>query len=493
MKMVKSLFLGSAAGLVAVAGAQAADLPVKAKPVQYVKICSLYGAGFYYIPGTDTCIKVGGFMRAEINVNAGGSYGVPTPSGGSVSGLYLNDRNAFSQDWRTRGLISLDTRSQTEYGTLRSYLNISSTDDNSGVNSANASPANLGGASAYTRIWAPSAFIQWAGFTVGKTESFFTFDTNPYTNSSAWWSASQGGNGVQLFAYTAQLGNGLSASVSAENADAHRMGVTNGGAITPLTTAAGAAAPFFPYAPGATTVSYGNQQWPDIVGNLRVDQAWGSAQVMGEAHQVRATDVAGVAGTAPSDKVGWAFGGGLKVNLPMLGKGDSIQGQVTYSEGIMDQVGDNSSALLSVTKGYPYTGVAIGATWDAVLAGGTLHLATGWSVIGGYEHHWNPNWKTSLWGQYGKISYDAASSATLATGLATVGNGSANWNMWAIGSRTVWTPVENLDLSVEVMYNSMQTGFGGGTTAGAFGGAAVPIANESWFSGIFRVQRNFWP
>ena len=45
MKMVKSLLLGSAAGLVAVSGAQAADLPVKAKPVEYVKICSLYGAG----------------------------------------------------------------------------------------------------------------------------------------------------------------------------------------------------------------------------------------------------------------------------------------------------------------------------------------------------------------------------------------------------------------------------------------------------------------
>src|SRR5665647_2763532 len=52
MKMVKSLLLGTAAGLVAMTGAQAADLPVKAKPVQYVKICSLYGAGFYYIPGT---------------------------------------------------------------------------------------------------------------------------------------------------------------------------------------------------------------------------------------------------------------------------------------------------------------------------------------------------------------------------------------------------------------------------------------------------------
>ena len=65
MKMVKSLLLGSAAGLVAVAGAQAADLPVKAKPVQYVKICSLYGVGFYYIPGTDMCLKIGGWVRAE--------------------------------------------------------------------------------------------------------------------------------------------------------------------------------------------------------------------------------------------------------------------------------------------------------------------------------------------------------------------------------------------------------------------------------------------
>ena len=66
MKMVKSLLLGSAAGLVAVGGAQAADLPVKAKAVEYVRICSLYGAGFYYIPGTDTCIKLGGYLRAEV-------------------------------------------------------------------------------------------------------------------------------------------------------------------------------------------------------------------------------------------------------------------------------------------------------------------------------------------------------------------------------------------------------------------------------------------
>ena len=73
MKMVKSLLLGSAAGIIAVAGAQAADLPVKAKPVEYVKVCSLYGAGYYYMPGTDICLKLGGFVRYQLNYNAGNS------------------------------------------------------------------------------------------------------------------------------------------------------------------------------------------------------------------------------------------------------------------------------------------------------------------------------------------------------------------------------------------------------------------------------------
>jgi hypothetical protein len=69
MKLVKSLLLGSAAGLAAVAGAQAADLPVrKAAPVEYVRVCSAYGVGFFYIPGTETCLRVSGFARFEYNI-----------------------------------------------------------------------------------------------------------------------------------------------------------------------------------------------------------------------------------------------------------------------------------------------------------------------------------------------------------------------------------------------------------------------------------------
>ena len=123
MKMVKSLLLGTAAGLVAVAGAQAADLPVKAKPVEYVKVCSLYGAGFWYVPGTDTCLKIGSFVRVQTAWNTSGS---DVPQGaGSDAGQGRQDRTDTANfGFRVRSGVSVDLRTQTEYGTLRSYMDI---------------------------------------------------------------------------------------------------------------------------------------------------------------------------------------------------------------------------------------------------------------------------------------------------------------------------------------------------------------------------------
>ena len=121
MKMVKSLLLGTAAGLVAVAGAQAADMPVKAAPVQYVKICTLYGDGFYYIPGTDICLKIGGYVRGEYGYN----YGSSLATGPFTAANGLKDR-FDGQDFimRTRAYAWFDSRQQTEYGTLRTYLQL---------------------------------------------------------------------------------------------------------------------------------------------------------------------------------------------------------------------------------------------------------------------------------------------------------------------------------------------------------------------------------
>jgi hypothetical protein len=80
MNIMQRVLLCSAATSLAFSAAQAADLPVKAKAVEYVRVCSLYGAGFFFIPGTDTCIKLGGYIRADTTFN-GGIYGAPAWNG----------------------------------------------------------------------------------------------------------------------------------------------------------------------------------------------------------------------------------------------------------------------------------------------------------------------------------------------------------------------------------------------------------------------------
>src|ERR1700681_4762713 len=197
MKMVKSLFLGSAAGLVAMTGAQAADLPVKAKPVEYVKICSLYGAGFYYIPGTDMCLKIGGWVRMEIAQGYNGNI-----TNGPFAGN-LNNRTTNDQTWRSRGYITADARNQTEYGTVRSYIAV-------GVNSN-----DIGNADAAFN--SNRAFIQWAGFTAGIATSFYDFYSAPATAYFGSYPGSDtGDSGWKVLGYTAQFGNGLSGTIAAE-------------------------------------------------------------------------------------------------------------------------------------------------------------------------------------------------------------------------------------------------------------------------------------
>jgi hypothetical protein len=476
MKMVKSLFLGSAAALVAVAGAQAADLPVKAKPVQYVKICSLYGAGFYYIPGTDTCIKLGGFVRIEENFYAGGSY---TPDHATFN---FNNPNASKYYERTRGLISVDARSQTEYGTLRSYLDISMQDNNG--NSPGGSPYFGANTASPTAAWANNAFIQLAGFTAGKTTSFFDFDLFGYSNQTNIWGSNQSGNGVPLFAYTAQLGNGLSASISAEDNDIRSSSIFENG-VNPAGS------------PALSTLvnDYAAKGWPDIVGNLRVDQAWGSAQVMAGVHDVNAA-ASTTTGVRPGDKTGWAVGAGIKINLPQIGNGDNITAQVAYDVGAQNYaIGGATSVgqvFYNLQGGFPaVTQIAYGQIYDSVVdPTGAQHLSSSWSITSGFEHRWSPMWKSSLYGAYGQVKYDATSAAVLAGQSGAVGcvGTCANWSMWQVGSRTVWTPVENLDLSVEVMYQNIQTAYGGLTN-----GAGATFQDRSFLTGMFRIQRNFWP
>src|SRR5262245_22435124 len=117
MNFVRSLMLGSAVGMIAMSGAQAADLPVKATPVEYVRICSLYGAGFFYVPGTDTCIKLGGYLRAE---TAFGTNTIFVSPYNGLAGAFNRYSNYFTA--RSREDLTIDTRTATEYGVLRTFF-----------------------------------------------------------------------------------------------------------------------------------------------------------------------------------------------------------------------------------------------------------------------------------------------------------------------------------------------------------------------------------
>ena len=117
---IKSLLLGSAAALAAVSGAQAADAIVAAQPepMEYVRVCDAFGAGFFYIPGSETCLKIGGYVRFQ------------TGFGRDLSGT--SDWDSFS-----RAQLEIDARSDTELGTLRGFIGLRGDADNStnrGVN-----------------------------------------------------------------------------------------------------------------------------------------------------------------------------------------------------------------------------------------------------------------------------------------------------------------------------------------------------------------------
>ncbi len=101
---IKSLLLGSAAALAAVSGAHAADAIVAAEPepMEYVRVCDAFGKGYFYIPGTETCLKVGGYVRFQLNWDS------------------VDDDDNWNA--RTRGLLNFETKSDTEYGALGSYI-----------------------------------------------------------------------------------------------------------------------------------------------------------------------------------------------------------------------------------------------------------------------------------------------------------------------------------------------------------------------------------
>ena len=505
MRMVKSLLLGSAAGLVAVAGAQAADLPVKAKPVEYVRVCSLYGAGFWYVPGTDTCLKIGSYLRVQTSWDAEGG-GIPIGAGDATAAAAGRFTRSDTSElaFRVRAAVSVDLRTQTEYGTLRSYLEIGQQLTTSSVSSAGAN------ATVADAVFFDRGFIQFAGFTVGKIRSYFDINSfAPYSYANSRISGDTGAAGIYGLAYTAQFGNGVTASLSLED------GQTGAGSRGKLIFDNASAN--FLTGPGlAPTQDNKGWTYPDVVGALRIDQAWGYAQVAAALH-----DASGgyylqpdlVNNGHPSDKVGWATTAGFTLNDILGLKGDQFGMQACYSQGAAGYCTRATGPwqIYSASNNAGFGWLA-----DGVFDGGgtSVELTTVWGVNGFVQHFWNPKWRTSLYGGYVEVDYNGTArgfinpvavcggtgtAVSAVTGLVPVAGNACDpsYSWWQVGTRTQWNPHPDLDIGVDVLWTHLNTAYKGLANFPVNGArpaiAAATIDDQDVLSVYFRIQRNFLP
>ncbi|MGX8008754.1 porin [Mesorhizobium sp. ORM8.1] len=247
---IKSLLLGSAAALVAVSGARAADAVTVAEPepAEYVKICDVYGAGYFYIPGTETCLRIGGYVREDIGVGDAGSFDgvnhVPDHMNGGDHSTYWKNTRFTLKTW---------TGQETELGTLKTYTEYRiNFGNNYGDFGSDFGPGGTSNPNRFGSGWVAGnkssalefAYIQLGGLRVGADESafdtFIGYAGNVINDTIVPYGSFQ----TNVIQYYFDAGNGISAVASLEE--------------------------------GSGTVGTIDSYVPHVVGGLKWTQGWGA-------------------------------------------------------------------------------------------------------------------------------------------------------------------------------------------------------------------------
>lgn len=163
-----SLFLGTVAAFAVSGAAHAADAIVAAEPepMDHVRVCDAFGAGFFYIPGTETCLKIGGYVRYDIGVGNMPDYGLgaDAPDDFDTDGDGIADTGDGKGDTsyqQARFALDVDARTDTEYGTLRAYTQLHFNYDKDATDS-------------YSYVEIEYAYIELGGFRAGMNDSLFS-------------------------------------------------------------------------------------------------------------------------------------------------------------------------------------------------------------------------------------------------------------------------------------------------------------------------------
>ncbi len=400
---------------VAASGASAADLPNRAgapPTPQGLAVCSVGGMTGFVLPGSDTCARISGYVAAETQMgtlaNQFGLFFTGTPGASPVTlGVLVPPAQRDDFGFATHGDVAFDLRSNTAYGPLRGFIEVLATGSTGFDANGNATVLNLG-------------YVQFAGLTAGRVGSYFSYLAGGALEFDFFSPDRVNGNQPLLIAYTAPFGSGFSATLSLEEPTGAE--VNNG-------------------IDGGFANVYCGLRYPDVVGALRVDQPWGSAQVSGVAHD---TNVTGVSGDTV-DHWGAAALIGATLNLPMLGAGDKVGAQAVWSTAALGYSGIPNTAQSPWDQGFNLNGNgAIFQLTDALdYAPGSWSYPTAWSAAAYVEHRFTAQFAISPEISWAHVSYSGAPAMISANATSVLGGAVAHW-----------TPVPHLDFQFQALAES---------------------------------------
>ncbi|MER8532880.1 porin [Mesorhizobium sp. M1005] len=362
---IKSLLLGSAAALIAVSGARAADAVVVAEPepAEYVKICDVYGAGYFYIPGTETCLRIGGYVRYDIGIGDVGSFdGAKT----------TDQQDGDSQDTyykHARFTLKTWTGQETELGTLKTYTE---TRFNWGNHNDYLDDNFNGGTSVSLNF----AWVQLGGLRVGKDESAFDTFIGYAGNVIQDTLVPYGGFDTNVVQYYFDAGNGFSAVASLETGSG--SAAADPGILQDSNSGNDSIDSYVPYVVGGIKYTQG---WGSITGVAAYDSTWEewAGKVRVDVTPIQNLTLFIMAGYGSDDNIDRNF-------YKQWGGNWAVWGGGTYT--INEKTSFNLQASADDDKNY---GVAANIAYD-IVPGLTITAEVDWARDGQFDKAYDRNW-----------------------------------------------------------------------------------------------------
>jgi opacity protein-like surface antigen len=497
MTSMKTILLGSAAAIVATGAAQAADIPMKAKKapaVQYVEVCPAFGKGFYRLPGSDICMKNFGYLKVDF------AYSPAVDAFDAQKGNYIAKANNDEMGWQFQTRPGWDFRAPTEFGTLRTVIQLRF-DERYGVMNR-AGPQNSSSASDTENShshYEAYPYIEWAGFLIGKAGSQFDYFSDHDVLNAVGGSEKETQH--MQFTYIWSLPGGTKATIGLEDRDSHDAGVLNGKRN--------------PAFGGTISLSHASTQGParafDVVGTLSTKQGWGSAKISAAAHNLSiisgptgstisclipgAPGVTNAKGSCPTKSAwGYAVLGGITFKLPQWGPKDQILFEASHGDGAIVYAG-----VVSKTDYRPYafarhgewSGGLLRQDYDANIydngSGGlTIDKEKATSLIGQLRHYWTPMLRSNLtaaevWLRPGSLT----KQTTLTNG------GRGNAHVFDIAGNLIWgEKAKTAEIGVEVLYKKVNQDLPAGQTAAVDLPAGIAQNPSQWGVDV-QIRRDY--